>query len=138
MPFLPEQQIDNPALYSPLALAFVGDGVYELFVRTRLAIEGNAQAAKLHARAIGFVKAKAQARSARLLADKLTEQETAIYKRGRNAKSQTVPKHAELADYRAATGLEALFGYLYLKGEQQRLDELMGLAYQAAHELQDK
>ena len=132
MPFLPEQLIHNPALYSPLALAFVGDGVYELFVRTRLAIEGNAQAAKLHVRAIRFVKAKAQARSAHLLADKLTEQETAIYKRGRNAKSQTVPKHAELADYRAATGLEALFGYLYLKGEQQRLDELMGMAYDAA------
>lgn len=132
MPFLPEHNMENPALYSPLELAFVGDAVYELFVRTRLAMEGNVPVAKLHAQAIGFVKAKSQAESVYTMMDKLTEQEAAIYKRGRNAKSQTVPKHAELTDYRAATGLEALFGYLYLKGEQQRLDELMGMAYDAA------
>lgn len=131
MPFLPEQKIANPALYSPLALAFVGDGVYELFIRTRLAAEGNANASRLHKRATFFVKAQAQALSAYSILDKLNDQEAAIYKRGRNAKSHTVPKNADLTDYRTATGLEALFGYLYLKGEQQRLDELMDMAYQA-------
>ncbi len=134
MLFVPDSNGDKAALYSPLALAFVGDAVYELYVRTRLIAEGNAPASALHKRASGYVRAQAQAASACAVLDLLSEDETAIYKRGRNAKSPTVPKNAKLTDYRRATGLEALLGYLYLKGESERLDEVMGLAFEAVRE----
>ncbi len=114
--------------YSPLALAFLGDGVYDLMVRQQLLQEANQQAAKLHDKKIRLVCAEAQAKAADLLLSLLTEEELAVYKRGRNAHN-TVPRHTTAKDYHKATGLEALFGYLHLKGEQQRLSELFALIY---------
>ena len=122
----------SPREYSPLALAFIGDAVYEVFVRARVLAEANTSANMLHKKAIAYVKAAAQARAAKALLDTLTEDELAAFKRGRNAKSATVPKNADLTDYRYATGLEALFGYLYLSGESERLNELMMMAYSAS------
>ena len=114
--------------YSPLALAFLGDGVYDLMVRQQLLQEANQQAAKLHDKKIRLVCAEAQAKAADLLLSLLTEEELAVYKRGRNAHN-TVPRHTTAKNYHKATGLEALFGYLHLKGEQQRLSELFALIY---------
>ena len=122
----------SPREYSPLALAFIGDAVYEVFVRARVLAEANTSANTLHKKAIAYVKASAQARAAKALIDTLNEDELAAFKRGRNAKSATVPKNADLTDYRYATGLEALFGYLYLSGKSERLNELMMKAYSAS------
>ena len=134
MPYIPDETIEQPNLYSPLTLAFVGDGVYELYVRTRLMQKGNLQANKLHKLAIHYVKAAAQAGSIHAIMDKLSEEEVAVYKRGRNAKSATVPKNADVAQYRMATGFEALLGFLYLGGRAERLREVMALAFEAAQE----
>ena len=128
MPYIPDETVAQPGLYAPLALAFVGDGVYELYVRTRLMRKGSLQANKLHRLAIQYVKAGSQAASVRVILDKLSEEENAVYRRGRNAKSATVPKNADVAEYRMATGFEALLGYLYLSGRTERLRELMELA----------
>ena len=108
---------------SPLALAFLGDGVYELLVRTSL-LNKNKNPKTLHVQAIKSVKASAQARKIKSVIDILTEDELQVYKRGRNAKAHTRPKHADLIDYKEATGLEALFGYLYLLNRGNRILEL--------------
>ena len=136
MPYIPDETVDQPGLYAPLALAFVGDGVYELYVRTRLMHKGSLQANKLHRLAIQYVKAGAQAVSVRAILDKLSEEESAVYRRGRNAKSATVPKNADVAEYRMATGFEALLGYLYLSRRAERLQEIMELACRAIEEEQ--
>lgn len=136
MPYIPDETVDQPGLYAPLALAFVGDGVYELYVRTRLMRKGSLQANKLHRLATQYVKAGAQAVSVRAILDKLSEEESAVYRRGRNAKSATVPKNADVAEYRMATGFEALLGYLYLSGRAERLHEIMELACDAIEEAQ--
>ena len=115
--------------YSPLALAFIGDAVYEAFIRTKILLQANTSANKLHKACTTFVKASAQSMAMKLLTEKLTEEETAVYKRGRNAHSATVPKHADLMDYRIATGFEALIGYLYLTAQSERLNALMEEAY---------
>lgn len=133
---MPDETVDQPGLYAPLALAFVGDGVYELYVRTRLMHKGSLQANKLHRLAIQYVKAGAQAVSVRAILDKLSEEESAVYRRGRNAKSATVPKNADVAEYRMATGFEALLGYLYLSRRAERLQEIMELACRAIDEEQ--
>ncbi len=113
---------------NPLALAFVGDGVYELFVREHLAGQGNCPVGKLHQRAVKMVKAEAQAKALReTVMPALSEKENEIIKRGRNAHVSKIPKSANIADYHAATALEALFGYLYLAGETDRLRELFSL-----------
>lgn len=109
---------------SSLALAHVGDAVFELLVRTRLASEREATAERLHRETVRIVNAGAQAAFARLLLPELTEEEAAVYKRGRNAHVNSVPRHASLGDYHAATGFEALFGWLWLRGETARLKEL--------------
>lgn len=114
----------DPDQLSPLTLAFVGDTVYDLFVRQRLVCQSNRSVNKLHSLAVESVKASAQAKSGEKLMPILTEKETSIYKRGRNAHSNHLPKNANPRDYRYATALETLFGYLYLKGETQRLKEL--------------
>jgi len=111
--------------YSPLTLAYIGDCVFELYVRTFLIRNANAQVEKLHRRAVGYSNCKAQAEFVHKIMDVLTEEELAVYKRGRNAKS-IPPKNAEISDYKAATGLEAVLGYLYIKGETDRLAELLG------------
>ena len=109
---------------SMLGLAHVGDAVYELLVRTRLCLDGGMTAAKMHAEAVRYVSAPAQYRAARRILPLLTEGEEEIFRRGRNAHVNTVPGHATLEEYHAATGLEALFGALYLRGERERLREL--------------
>lgn len=118
----------NARLISPLTLAYVGDTVYDLYVRTRLVLTSDATAHNLHVMATKTVCAKAQANAAHRIMELLTEDELYIFKRGRNSHMGTVPKHAEMADYRAATGLEALIGYLYLSGQDERLNEIMAKA----------
>ncbi|MSS62662.1 Mini-ribonuclease 3 [Velocimicrobium porci] len=106
--------------YSPLTLAYIGDAIYDLIIRTMLVEHGNAPVNKLHRKASSFVKAEAQARLIHQIEDELTEEELAIYKRGRNAKSATSAKNASVLDYRTATGFEALMGYLYLDNQIDR------------------
>ncbi len=107
--------------YSPLALAFMGDSVYEIIVRSIVVQSANRPAGQLNKIKVKFVNAAAQARMIEALEPELTEEETDAYKRGRNAKSYTTAKNQSIADYRKATGLEALCGYLYLKGDMDRL-----------------
>ncbi len=111
-------------MYNPLVLAYVGDAVYEMFVRTLLVSSGVMQVAKLHKRAINYVKAKSQAEILTALEEMLYPDELDIVRRGRNTKSATVPKNADIGDYRYATGLEALIGYLYLTGSIDRLIDI--------------
>lgn len=129
----------HPNQLSPLALAYIGDGVYEVYVRTRIINENpNLPPHKLHINSIKYVKAHAQANSIHAMTDILTEEETTIFKRGRNAKSPTVPKNADLTDYRHATGFEALIGWLYLMKRTERLDELMKLAFENSADKSDE
>ena len=111
--------------YSPLALAYLGDAVYELAIRTFVMNHGNTQVNKMHKKTAGLVKAEAQANFYKVLEEELTEEEKAVYRRGRNAHSPTMAKHATMADYRRATGFEALIGYLYLKEEYTRMITLI-------------
>lgn len=111
--------------YSPLALAFMGDSVYEIIIRSIVVQEANRPAGQLNKMKVKYVNAAAQAKIIEYLEPKLTEEETEVYKRGRNAKSYTSAKNQSVTDYRKATGLEALCGYLYLKGEMGRLLELL-------------
>ena len=125
----------NPLEYSPLVLAYIGDAVYEEYTRERVLLQNpDMPAHKLHIENVKYVKAHAQSRSAVALEEMLTEQEKAVFKRGRNAKSATSPKNADVLEYRRATGLEALFGYLHLCGQAERLTELMRVAFDNAKE----
>lgn len=114
----------SPKGLSPLPLAFVGDGVYELLVREYLAAQGNCPVKKLHARKVELVRCQAQAQALEKIWPQLTPEELEVAQRGRNAHVSHVPKNAALADYHGATALEALFGYLYLSGDMTRLREL--------------
>ncbi|HJB15353.1 MAG TPA: ribonuclease III [Candidatus Blautia excrementipullorum] len=111
--------------YSPLTLAYIGDGVYELVVRTILVKNGNCPVNRIHKKASSLVKASAQSEIMGKIEDQLTEEEHAVYRRGRNAHSPTMAKHATMADYRRATGFEALMGYLYLREEYTRMLDLI-------------
>ena len=111
--------------YSPLALAYMGDAVYEVLVRTRVMNRGSMQVNKMHKKSASLVKAEAQARIIQVLQEELTVEETAVYKRGRNAHSASSAKNASIRDYRMATGFEALVGYLYLTGQYERLLKLV-------------
>ena len=117
----------DPSQYSPLALAFIGDSIYGAIAKTVVVLEGNCPADKLNAKSVKYVKAVSQAKAADYLIenDLLTEEELKVYKRGRNANSPTSAKNAPVGDYRKATGLEALIGYLYLKGDMDRVIDLM-------------
>jgi ribonuclease III family protein len=108
-------------MYNPLVLAYVGDSVYDTFIRTMLVSNGSVQVNKLHKKSLKFVQAKAQAEITEQLYNILTEDEQDIVRRGRNTKSNSVPKNADMNDYRYATGFEALIGYLYLIGNTKRL-----------------
>lgn len=121
--------------YSPLALAYIGDAVYELAIRTKVLNRGNVQVNKMHKKSAGLVKAESQAALFKLISEELTQEETAVYKRGRNAKSFTMAKNATMLDYRMATGLEALVGYLYLKEDFERLFYLIGLGLEKMGEI---
>ncbi len=124
-----KSQMDLPdtdmKTYSPLTLAFIGDVVYDLIIRTLIVENGNAPVNKLHKKVSNLVKAPAQMELFHKIEDKLTEDELAIYKRGRNAKSFTSAKNASITEYRIATGFEALIGYLYLNNEFTRILEII-------------
>lgn len=111
--------------YSPLALAYIGDGIYDLVIRSIVVGKGNTRAGNLHRETSRLVKAQAQAEMVERLLPHLTEEEEDIYRRGRNAKSPTMAKNATMSDYRKATGFEALMGYLYLQDRFERLVELV-------------
>ncbi|MBQ7133306.1 MAG: ribonuclease III [Ruminococcus sp.] len=115
---------------SPLTLAFVGDSVYDLLVRQHLVSLANRPVKELNAMKVTLVNCKSQADSAKAIINALTEDELDVYKRGRNVKVNTASKHSSLADYHSATGLEALFGYLYLCGKTDRIKELFMLILQ--------
>lgn len=121
------QEGSSPKQLSPLTLAFVGDGVYELLVREYLVSLGNCPVKKLNSRKVELVRCQAQAQALERLWPRLTGEEQEVALRGRNAHVGHVPKNANVADYHGATALEALFGYLYLGGEVSRLRELFGL-----------
>ncbi|MBQ1452169.1 MAG: ribonuclease III [Clostridia bacterium] len=116
--------MDNISQLSPLTLAFIGDCVYELLVRESLVLEANRPSGDFHAEKIKYVSAAAQAEAFHQIEDSLTEHEAEIFRRGRNAHTTHTPKNMTSADYHAATGLEALFGYLYLSGDMARAREL--------------
>ena len=115
--------------YSPLTLAYIGDGIYDLIIRTIIVNRGNKQVQKLHLETSALVNAATQSKMMRVMQEHLTEEEHAVYKRGRNAKSVSPAKNQSVTDYRRATGFEALLGYLYLKKDWQRILDLvkMGL-----------
>lgn len=117
--------------YSPLTLAYIGDGIYELYVRTILVKQGNCQANKLHKRASRMVKAQAQSKMIEVIEPVFTPEEEAVYKRGRNAKSYTMAKNATMGEYRRATGFEAVMGYLYLTGQNKRMIDLIKIGWEA-------
>ena len=120
--------------YSPLALAYIGDAVYELVIRSLVLSEGNRQVQKMHKRTSSMVQASAQARMMTVLNDRLSEEEHAVYKRGRNAKSLSPAKNQSVSDYHKATGFEALVGYLYLKKEWKRMLELVKIGLDSLEE----
>lgn len=114
-------------MLSPLQLAYIGDAVYEVFIRRYLLEDKALSVNDLHKKAIEFVKAKAQSDIVHQLMDKLTDEELTIVKRGRNKKSASVPKNANVTDYRYATGFEALVGYLYLLNRHDRIKEIFNI-----------
>lgn len=117
---------EEARMLNPLQLAFVGDGAYEAFIRNYILSKNKELSAhKLHVEAIKYVRAHAQSEIIKRIEEDLTEDEIYIYKRGRNTKSATVPKNADMAEYRAATGLEALIGYLYLIDDKERLSYIL-------------
>ena len=125
MKFFGDNVVDADSL-SPLTLAFVGDAVFDVFARTYLA-KPSSSVNTLHKTAASRVSAKGQSDAVLYIYDMLSEDERRIYKRGRNAKSATVPKNADVTDYRRATGLEALIGYKYLADDFERLNEILNL-----------
>ena len=116
------------------ALAYLGDCVIELKVRELLVCRGISGSGNLNRESLSFVKATAQAKAMQNILPLLTEEETAVYKRGRNMSGGNVPKSATMAEYRTATGMEVLFGYLHLLGRNERIDQLFSLAYPASAE----
>lgn len=111
--------------YSPLTLAYIGDAIFDLVIRTIVVERGNKSANNLHRQTVTYVNARVQAKMIDALEGELTEEESAVYHRGRNAKSYTAAKNASIIEYRKATGLEALCGYLYLQGQQERMLNLI-------------
>ncbi len=131
------QDVDA-GMYSPLVLAYVGDAVYEIMIRTKIVNGGSVQVNKLHKRSAGLVKAETQAKIIMALEEELTAEEHAVYKRGRNAKSYTMAKNASMSDYRKATGFEALIGYLYLSEQHHRLVELVSCGLEKIGAFEEK
>ena len=122
--FCPQMDLRDINNISMLGLAHIGDGVYELLTRTMLCSDGNKKVTELHKKSVAIVNAPAQAAAMERLMPHLTADELAIYKRGRNAKVNSVPQKADIGQYHAATGLEALFGWLYLQGRTERINDL--------------
>ena len=128
MSILQNKECDYKNL-SPLTLAFIGDGVYDLMVRQELVSNANAPVGKLNSMKVEKVCCQAQSEAINKILETLTQEELTIYKRGRNAHTKSIPKNATQAQYHSATGMEALFGYIYLKGDIERLNELFCLVY---------
>lgn len=123
----PDMNVRDVNKISILGLAHVGDGVYELLVRSMLCQDGHTAVLDLHRSTVKMVKAAAQAGAAETLLDILEDDELAVFKRGRNAHVHSVPKNADIGQYHAATGLEALFGWLYLQGKLERINRLFAV-----------
>lgn len=122
-------QEENVNLVNPLVLAYIGDAVFEVYVRTKVVNDGMLKTNKLHRLSTEYVKAKAQADALVRISDKLTEDELNIVRRGKNANSNTIPKNADVLDYKKATALEALIGYLFLSNKLERLDEIVNFIF---------
>ncbi len=131
--FCPRMDKGDVNAISMLGLAHIGDAVYELLTRTMLCADGNRKVTNLHKKTVAIVNAPAQAAAAARLLPVLDEDEAYIYKRGRNAKVNSVPQKADIAQYHAATGLEALFGWLYLQGKTERINELYAVCVEDSH-----
>lgn len=125
-------------MLNPLSLAYIGDAVHEMFVRTYVISRYSGSINNLNKMVVSMIKATAQAEAVRNIEHQLSEDELSIYKRGRNAKSLTVPKNTTVGVYRSATGFEALLGYLYLTGQEERLILLVSEAVKAAEGLQQE
>ena len=125
--FFTEMPVQDVNKISMLGLAHVGDAVYELLYRSKLCTDGHTAVAEMHRMTVAFVRAEAQAEAAAKLLPVLTQDETSVFKRGRNAKVNSVPHNADIGQYHAATGLEALFGWLYLLGRTERINELFNI-----------
>lgn len=119
------ERANEVRLMQPSVLAFIGDAVFNLFVRERLINKQKGTSHRLHVIAIHYVKAASQAKISKVLMESFTEEEAQIFRRGRNTKSTTIPKNADVQDYRYATAFEALLGYLYLTRQKERLHQLM-------------
>ena len=125
-------------LYSPLALAYVGDSIYELMVRTFIVSQKDAPVSHMHKKATRFVSARAQSIIIESIAEHLSDREMEIYRRGRNAKTHTMAKNMSVEEYKKATGFEALMGYLFITGQNLRLREIFALAAEAAGGAQEE
>lgn len=123
--FYPQMSEQDVNKISMLGLAHIGDGVYELLTRTILCTRGHSSVIELHKLTVSYVNAPAQAVAAEKILPLLSEKESAVFRRGRNAKVNSVPHNANIAQYHAATGLEALFGWLYLQGRTERIGQLL-------------
>ena len=123
--------------YSPLTLAYIGDSIYDLIIKSLVVNQGNAQVNKLHKRTSELVQASAQSFMMRTIQEHLTEEEHAVYKRGRNARSVSPAKNQSITDYRRATGFEALMGYLYLKKNWKRMLDLVKIGLESMGDEQD-
>ena len=119
----------NPREYGPLALAYIGDTIFDLYIRTKILERGNRHVTDMHKAAVDYVRAASQAKIVHIIEPMLDEEETWALKWGRNAKVNTHPKGATLAEYHLATGFETLLGFLYLSGREQRLREILDSAY---------
>ncbi|MDO4982833.1 MAG: ribonuclease III domain-containing protein [Eubacteriales bacterium] len=122
--FNPQMELTEINKMSTLSLAHIGDCVYELLTRTMLCTQGSKSVRRLHFRTVSLVNAAAQAEAMKKILPMLTDDELAVYKRGRNAKVNSVPQKATVGEYHSATGLEALFGWLYLQGKEERINLL--------------
>lgn len=123
-----KRSIEEVRLMKPLVWAYIGDCIYEIFIRMKLVNSTNLDPHRLHIETIKHVKAKAQAQTLLKIQDKLTDEEKDIVRRGRNAEAHHLPKNAELADYKYATAFEALIGYLYLTKQDERLKEILEIS----------
>lgn len=122
----------RPNDYNPLVLAYIGDSLYDVYVRSRIISEhGGISAHKMHVMAIKYVQAHGQSEAVKYIEAELSEDELTAYKRGRNTKSYTVPKNADVGEYRRATGFEALIGWLYVGGKTDRMNEIMERSFNA-------
>jgi len=121
----------NADQYSPLTLAYMGDCAYEIVIRTLLVKKANAPVDKLNRKASKLAKAETQSQMITAIQEQLSEEELTMYKRGRNAKSYSSAKNASINDYRRATGFEALIGWLYLKGEFERMTQIIRMGFEA-------